>query len=249
MTKHFLAIAALLGLATPVQAHQIWIEQADGQNAIVRFGEFGYNLREASPGLLDKFVKPTATLIAGKGEQKSDATKTANGFTLPFSAAAGDSIVAEDASYPLYTWKQKDKNVTNWYYPAARFITGFAAQQPRLVLDLVPTGQPGQFKLFFKDQPKAKTKVTLVTQSGWSKEGHTDEQGLVKFEMPWKGVYVAEVSFNDRSAGERAGASGTEKYDAVSYATTVTFVIADGLAPIPAGPPATPAGPPATPGK
>ena len=249
MTKLSIAIAALLALVTPSQAHQIWIEQADGQNAVVRFGEFGYNLREASPGLLDKFVKPTGTLVSAKGEQKSDATRTANGFTLPFSAAPGDGIVAEDASYPLYVWKQQDKNVTNWFYPAARYVTSFAAQQPRLLLDLVPTGQPGQFKLFFKDQPKAKTKVTLVTQSGWSKEGHTDEQGLVKFEMPWKGVYVAEVSFNDRSAGERAGASGTEKYDAVSYATTVTFVIADGLAPIPAGPPATPAGPPATPGK
>ena len=249
MTKHFFAIAALLALVTPSQAHQIWIEQADGQNAVIRFGEFGYNLREASPGLLDKFVKPTGSLISTKGEQKSDATKTANGFTLPFSAAPGDGIVAEDASYPLYTWKQQGKEVINWFYPAARFITSFAAQQPKLALDLVPTGQEGQFKLFFKDQPKAKTKVTLVTQSGWSKEALTDEQGLVKFDMPWKGVYVAEVSFNDRSAGERAGASGTEKYEAVSYATTVTYVNTKGLAPIPAGPPTTPAGPPATPAK
>ena len=51
---------------------------------------------------------------------------------------------------------------------------------------------------------------------------------------------MAEVSFNDRSGGERAGANGTEKYDAVSYSTTLTFVKAKGLAPIPAGPPATP---------
>ena len=38
-----------------------------------------------------------------------------------------------------------------------------------------------------------------MTESGWSKEAHTDEQGLVKFDMPWKGTYVAEVSFNDRN--------------------------------------------------
>jgi uncharacterized GH25 family protein len=240
MTKLFIAVVALLGVVTPVQAHQVWIEQSEAQNAVVRFGEFGENLREVSPGLLDKFAKVTGTLISAKGEQKSDATKTANGFALPFKAASGDSIVAEDASYPLYTWKQQDKDVTNWFYPAARFITSFAAQQPKLVLDLVPTGQDGQFKLFFKDQPKAKTKVTLVTESGWSKEGHTDEQGLVKFDMPWKGTYVAEVSFNDRSAGERTGTNGTEKYDAVSYATTVTYVNANGLAPVPAGPPAAP---------
>jgi hypothetical protein len=240
MTKFSIALIALLGVVTSAQAHQIWIEQAEGQNAVVRFGEFGENLREASPGLLDKFVKPNGTHISAKGEQKFDAAKTANGFTLPFRAAAGEGIVAEDASYPLYIWKQQGKDVTNWFYPAARLITGFAAQQPRLVLDLVPTGQEGQFKLFFKNQPKAKAKVTLVTQSGWSKEKYTDEQGLVKFDMPWKGAYVAEVSFNDRASGERAGTNGTEKYDAVSYVTTLTYVRDDGLAPIPSGPPAPP---------
>ncbi|WP_457488799.1 cobalt ABC transporter substrate-binding protein [Tardiphaga sp. P5_C10] len=240
MTKLSIAVITLLGSIASAQAHQIWIEQAEGQNAVIRFGEFGENLREVSPGLLDKFGKPTGTLVSAKGEQKSDATKTANGFTLPFKVAAGDGIVAEDASYPFYTSKQQDKQITGWYYPAARLITGFAEQKPRLVLDLVPTGQDGQFKLVFKDKPKAKTKVTLVTESGWSKEAHTDEQGLVKFDMPWKGTYVAEVSFTDRNSGERAGAHGTEKYDAVSYATTVTYVNANGLPPIPAGPPATP---------
>ncbi len=240
MKKLLLAIVAMSGAVTSAQAHQIWIEQPDGQDAVVRFGEFGENLREASPGLLDKFVKVTGTLVAAKGEQKSGATKTAGGFTLPFKAAAGDSIVAEDATYPFYTTRQQDKQITGWYYPAARLITGFAAQQSRLVLDLVPTGQDGQFKLIFKDQPKAKTKVTLVTQSGWSKEANTDEQGLVTFDMPWKGTYVAEVSFNDRTAGERPSATGPEKYDAVSYATTVTYVNADGLAPLPAGPAAAP---------
>ncbi|MDA9544361.1 cobalt ABC transporter substrate-binding protein [Bradyrhizobium sp. CCBAU 45321] len=244
MIRSFAVVIALLAAVLPARAHQIWIEQADGQNAIVRFGEFGENLREVSPGLLDKLGKVTGTLISAKGEkgeQKSDATKSGDGFRLPFSAAAGDTIVAEDASYPLYVRKQPGKDVNNWFYPAARYITSFAAQQPKLVFDLVPTGQEGQFKLIFKDQPKAKTKVTLVTESGWQKDAHTDEQGHVTFDMPWKGVYVVEVSFNDHNGGERAGTNGTEKYDAVSYSTTVTFVNAKGLAPIPAGPPATPA--------
>ncbi|MGP9811835.1 DUF4198 domain-containing protein [Rhodopseudomonas sp. NSM] len=239
MNKLSFAMLALLGAMNSAQAHQIWIEQADGQNAIVRFGEFGDNLREASPGLLDKFSKPTATLVSAKGEQTVDAAKTATGFTLPFAAKAGEGIVAEDANYPLYTWKQQDKEVRNWFHPAARLITGFAALEPKLALDLVPTGKTGEFKLVFKGQPKPKAKVTLTTQSGWSKEAHTDAQGLVNFEMPWQGVYVAEVSYADRTPGERAG----EKYDAVSYATTLTYVKADGLPPIPAGPAATPAAP------
>ncbi|HZY18995.1 MAG TPA: cobalt ABC transporter substrate-binding protein [Ramlibacter sp.] len=236
-----IALASLAFAASAAQAHQIWIEQPAGQTAVIRFGEFGENLREASPGLLDKFGKPVATLLSAKGEKPADAVKTASGFTLPFAAARGESIVAEDASYPLYTWKQGEKNTTNWYRPAARLITDIAPLQPRLVLDLVPTGRVGEFKLFFRGQPKAKGKVTLVTQSGWSKEGHTDEQGVVRFDMPWQGTYVAEASFNDATAGERTGANGPERYDGVSYATTLTYVKADGVAPIPAGPAAAPA--------
>ena len=240
MNKLSIAIVAALGFAVPAQAHQIWIEQPDAGNATIRFGEFGENLREASPGLLDKFGKPAGTLISAKGERTSDAAKAADGFTLPFKAAPGESIVAEDTQYPLYTWKQGDKDTTNWYHPAARLVTGFAEQQPKLVLDLVPAGQPGRYKLFFKGQPKAKTKVALVTQSGWAKEAETDAQGLVEFDLPWKGPYVAEVSLNDRTPGERPGANGPEKYDGVSYVTTVTYVHPEGLAPVPAGPAAPP---------
>ncbi len=178
--------------------------------------------------------------MSAKGEQAIDARKTPAGFELPVGAGRGDTIVAEDAVYPLYIWKQAGKDTTNWFLPAARLITSFAAQQPRLALDLVPTGNNGEFKLFLKGQPKAKTKVSLVTQSGWAKEGHTDEQGVVKFDMPWKGTYVAEVSVNDRTAGERPGATGPEKYDAVSYVTTVTYVKAGGIAPLSAGPAAAP---------
>lgn len=235
------AAIALLAFANTAQAHQIWIEQPAGQkDAIVRFGEFGENLREASPGLLDKFGKPTATLLSAKGEQHVNARKVSGGYALPFGAARGDSIVAEDAAYPLYKWKQGDKETLNRYYPAARLITSFAPQQPKLALDLVPTGTAGEFKLVFKGQPKAKTKVTLVTQSGWAKEGNTDEQGLVKFDLPWRGTYVAEVSLNDREAGERTVASGAEKFEGSSYVTTLTYVKPDGVAPIPAGPVAAP---------
>jgi hypothetical protein len=240
MTRTSLALLALLALAGPAQAHQIWIEQPEGRDAIVRFGEFGENLREGSPGLLDKFGKPAGTLLSAKGEKASGATKQSDGFVLPFRAAGGDSIVAEDAQYPLYSWKQDGKETINRFYPAARLITGFSEQQPRLPLDLVPAGQPGRFKLVFKGQPRAKTKVTLVTQSGWSKEAHTDEQGVVAFDMPWQGAYVAEVSVDERSAGERAGPQGPEKYEATSYVTTLTYVHPDGLAPIPAAPPAAP---------
>jgi uncharacterized GH25 family protein len=235
MKKLPATVALMLGVATTASAHQIWIEQPDGGNAVVRFGEFGENLREASPGLLDKFGKPSGALVSPSGEKTANAEKFAEGFRLPFEAGQGESIVAEDAAYPLYTWKQGDRATTNWFHPAARLVTGFSEQKPRLVLDLVPSGTPGRFTVFYKDEPRPGAKVTLITQSGWAKEGTTDDRGQVAFDMPWKGRYVAEVSVNERVAGERAGPAGTEKYDAISYVTTLSYVKPDGIEPVPAG--------------
>lgn len=235
-----LTFGALLAVAGAAQAHQIWIEQPAGQNAVIRFGEFGENLREASPGLLDKFVAPTGTLTSSQGEKTAAATKTANGFALPFKASAGEALVAEDTKYPLFTFKRDGQEVTNWYRPSARLATDFSKQKPQLTLDLVPAGKAGEFQLFFQGKPLPKAKVQFVTQSGWAKEAHTDEHGLVTFDMPWKGVYVAEVSHKDTTPGERPGAKGAERYQGVSYVTTTTVVQADGIEPLPAGPAATP---------
>lgn len=235
MRKPLMLVAALAGFSGLANAHQIWIEQ-DGQSAVIRFGEFGDNLRETSPGLLDKFGKPVATLLSASAEKPADGVRRADGFALPFKAAKGESIVAEDPSYPLYSYKTKDGEVHGWYHPAARFVTSFAKLAPRLTLDLVPAGKPGAFQLFHKGQPKAGAKVMLVTQSGWAREAHTDEAGMVSFDMPWQGTYVAEASFDDRSAGERDGG----KYDVINYVTTLTYTKADGLKALPAGPQAVP---------
>ena len=241
MTQYTFRLAMLpllIAAAGAAQAHHIWIEQPADQDdpAIVRFGEFGENLREASPGLLDKFGHVHATLINGKDTQPIDAVKVKNGYALPFRAAAGESIVAEDATYPLYSFKQGEKQTTHWYHPAARFVTGNAAVAPALLLDLVPTGETGQFKVYFRGQPLPKVKVSLVTQSGWAKEVHADAQGQVSFDLPWKGQYVAEVAHTDRTAGERKSPKGDEKYDAVNYVTSLTVLRAEGTEPITAGP-------------
>lgn len=239
---HTLALLTLGSLtAASAQAHQIWLEQAPGaEGATLNFGEFGDNLRETSPGLLDKLGRPMATLLSPRGERQQALTKKPHGFVLPFQAAQGESIVAEDALYPLYAMPQVGPQAKGWYVPAARLVTQWTAQPPRLTFDLVTTGTPGELKVVFKGQALAKVKVNLVTASGWAKEARSDEQGLVKFDLPWRGTYVAEASHSDKTPGERTGLQGPEKYDAASYVTTLTYVQADGLPALPASPAATP---------
>lgn len=235
------ALAVSLGIVVNAQAHSIWIELTSKQSIAIRFGEFAENLREISPGLLDSFGNLTATLISPEGERQLVVTKDANGFTLPAKPGKGESIVVEDQAFPLRKSERNGKEVAVWYRPAARYIVGDSAQTPRLDLDISPTGHAGQFTVTFKGRPLAATDVQVLTQSGWTKQVRTDEQGRASFDMPWKGQYVIEASHTDSTPGERQKSGDTEKYDSVYYATTLGFVKAKGV-PVPsAGSSATPA--------
>jgi hypothetical protein len=226
------AIIAALGFCATVEAHQIWLEQPEGENAILRFGEFGHNLRETTPGLLDNFGAPAAKLFTKGGAKAQTLTKTATGFALPARLAQGERLTAEDARFPIRAFKREGQEVRSWHWPAARFITDFSAQKPSLTLDIVPTGKPGAFKLTFKGAPLPKTEVEILTQSGWKKSAYTSAEGEVTFDLPWRGQYVIEASHIDHAPGERDG----EKYDGVNYVTTLTLIQPTGVAPLPAGP-------------
>lgn len=224
-------VSSLLMLGT-AQAHHVWIEQT-AQGAQLFFGEFGGNLREASPGLLDKFGGPVAQRISAKGSEPLQVSKTATGFGLSARAGKGESIVAEDPAYPSFEIKG-DKPGRGIYVPAARLVTDLGKQEPKLTLDLVPTGVSGkdgtEFQAFFKGQPLPKAKVEVITPSGWSQAHTTDAQGKITTTLPWGGTYVLEMSHSDRNAGERAG----EKYDRASYVTSLTINQSGGLKALPA---------------
>jgi uncharacterized GH25 family protein len=230
-------VSSLLMLGT-AQAHHVWIEQ-NAQGAQLFFGEFGGNLREASPGLLDKFGGPVAQRISAKGSEPLQVSKSATGFGLSARAGKGESIVAEDPAYPSFEIKG-DKPGRGIYVPAARLVTDLAKQEPRLTLDLVPTGVSGkdgtEFQAFYKGQPLPKAKVEVITPSGWAQTHHTDAEGKIKTTLPWSGTYVLEMSHADRSGGERAG----EKYDRASYVTSLTISQPKGIKALPAPAPAAP---------
>ncbi|MFM2087188.1 MAG: hypothetical protein RLZZ237_2057 [Pseudomonadota bacterium] len=232
ITAALLASALFCGTAS---AHQIWLEQND-KVASVYFGEFGDNLREASPGLLDKFTLQNAGLVTAKGTQPLQASKQANAFALSGRVAAGESIIVEENSYP--SWEEKkDGQVTRAIWiPAARLISGHQAQTPALTLDLVPTGQAGQFQVSYQGKPLPQAKVNAVVQSGWAREAYSDEQGLVSFPLPWKGTYVLEVHHEDKTGGQRNGVA----YAKAVLVTTLSLVQPKGVAPMPAPPAAAP---------
>ncbi|WP_349743053.1 DUF4198 domain-containing protein [Roseateles cavernae] len=238
MIKSHQALLAtvLLAAAAGAQAHQIWIEQ-DAAGARLYLGEFGDNLRETSPGMLDKFTQTSATLLTAKGEQAVALDKQASGFVIKTRAIAGESIVGQELGFPSWERKQGDKVERHVWVPAARWVGDFAARAPQLTLDLVPTGQPGQFQVFYKGQPLPEAKVEVVAASGWSREVQADKSGLISVALPWKSAYALEAKHTDKGGVERAG----QKFDVGVYVTTLSFSLPQGLESPPPPPAATPA--------
>ena len=226
-----LAALALALLAPSVaSAHQIWLEQDKG-GAKLYFGEFAQNVREASPGYLDKFPGPTGTRLSGKGEEAVTLSKTATSFTVPAKVGKGETLIAQEPNYPVIERKAGDKTTRTFWNPAARYIADFSPQPPRLTLDIVPTGKPGEFQVVFRGQPLPKAEIGIVAVSGWGQEGHTDEQGKVSFPLPWKGPYLVSIRHVDSTPGKRPAVAGKpeEKYDLASFTTTLSFVTPAGL--------------------
>lgn len=228
-----LAVALSTGSAA---AHQVWIEQQDGK-ARFYFGEFGHNLREISPGLLDRMPVPQAALAGKDGTKPLTAAKGENSIILDGTAGKGESIIAEVADYPAFERKNDGKTVRTVWTPAARYIAGFDVLQPSLTLDIVPTGKIAdgkvEFQVTYKGKPLPKAEVEIVALSGWALTRRTGEDGTFSAAFPWKGPYVIEVKHKDETPGKR----GAENYDVASYVTSLSFTTAEGLE-SPAAPPA-----------
>lgn len=216
--------AVLLACLGTAQAHQVWLENSGGQ-AQLFFGEFNDNLRETSPGALDKFLAtPTLLQQTAGGTQQLAGKQTGTGFS--YQAANQAQTLFASAAYPLIERSQRNESAMLWV-PAARWVNtpAQAVAANAQALDMVPTGQPGQFQVSFNGQALPKAKVQIAAPSGWSREAQSDEQGRVNFALPWKGLYVAEVHHSDKSGGEAQG----KRYGEASYVTTLSFSVQDGM--------------------
>jgi uncharacterized GH25 family protein len=231
-----IVIAALLWLsfAGAASAHALWLEP-DAEGYQLYFGEFGENLREGSPGLLDRFEPvPAAKAFGGAGDTPLKAEKKPTSFQFTGAADGATSVVAEQAR--VTERKQNDKVVRTLGRYSARYVADFGERKPIIPLDIVPTGTPGRFKVFYDGKPLPKAKVEVVTEFGWTRELKTDDAGGIEVGLPWKGTYAIEVAVADGTPGTH----GSQPYDGMRFVTMLTFKVAEGLVAPPRPPVVTP---------
>lgn len=238
--KKSVLVSLVLGLTTMSHAHHIWLEQHT-DHAALYFGEFGQNLREVSPGVLDKLTNPKATKVTvGEPDQVFDLSKLTNAYHAQVKLAEDSSLLVTDPDYAVFERKQGEQVIRGQYVPAARLLGSLQKQQPKLKLDIVPTGQTSantaEFQVWFNQQPLPNVEVDLWTASGWKQTLRTDQDGKLTAAVPWQTVYVLELNHKEQIAGQKNG----QPYDHSSYTTAVTFYQKQGLAQLPAKPAAPP---------
>ena len=260
---------ALLGLCATAQAHQIWLEQPEGENALIRFGEFGENLREASPGLLDNFGSPTAKLFTKTKTKPLTPAKAATGFTLPVRLAPGESLIAEDALFPIRVFRREGQQERGEGGEARSEGRGSGSrgegregregrESPRETRNWYwPAAR--LITDFSAQMPALTLDIVPAKKAGAFKVTFKDKP-LPKTEVQilvqsgWRkkartnadGVVEFDLPWQGQYVIEVSHAERTpgerkgEKYDAINYVTTLTLVQPTGVAPLPAGPAAEP---------
>jgi len=225
--RFVLAALVWLSLSSAAWAHALSIEP-DGAGFQLFYGEFDENLREGSPGLLDRLEPlPAAKAFSPAGAQPLTVEKKATGFVLGGAFAGVDGVVAEQVR--IVERKQGEKVTRTLGRLAARYVADFSERPPLIALDIVPAGKPGAFRAFYDGKPLPNAKIEVAAEFGWKKELKSGADGSFEVVLPWKGTYVIEATLMDATPG----VLGTEPYDAMRFATTLAFRVPAGLEPPP----------------
>lgn len=188
MIRKILCACALSVLAgTSLFAHSVWIEPDDNHQLVIRFAEPSGNF-ERSPGFLDSLTAPMAFQripAATNAPTGLNVAKKTDCFALADVAAT--NIVCVETSFTVRA-ARKPLFYARWQ-PA-----GAGAGTPLLTLDLVPTGKPGEARLYLRGKPLGSAKATLATPTGDEKEFTADAEGCFHVPTTEPGVYLLTVA-------------------------------------------------------
>ncbi|SOZ17555.1 DUF4198 domain-containing protein [Cupriavidus taiwanensis] len=227
MTR-LMQIAAVVGGLTagmPAGAHYLWLEQGKAEGHLY-FGEYEETLRERSPGRLDEMPGPEFRVVGWDGKVTAlNARREAGGFRFAV-PAKGATVLASESRYAVKDWTKYNLGIVKpmFYARLTGILPPQANPEETLTLDILPTGNAGEFRVIFRNAPLATTEVRIIAPNAWTREATTDNQGLVRFTFPWKGQYILHAVYLERSAGTFDGS----KYEAVRHRATATITVPTG---------------------
>lgn len=204
-----LAVALLLSVAD-ARAHAVWIELLNGK-IIARFAEPSGNY-EKSPGFLDSLSGPSAFTVITNAAVMIESPKSTNHFQLV--DAATTNVAGVESIFTVRAGRKP-------HFYARWQPVGAGAGTPMLTFDLVPTGKPGEVRVYFRGQPVGGLKATLRTPDDTEKEIPVDAEGYVRFESRQSGLHLLTIAHHREAiAGSHLG----KAYHQTSHNTALSWV-------------------------
>lgn len=178
-----LALASLSLWPLTASAHSLWIEPLPDGNACVRFAQWGDEY-EVSPGHLDSFVDVSGWVLDAEGKPTLfDVAKKHDHFLLG-KGAANQPIFAQ-AQFTVRKLHD-DKPARAPIFYCRWQPEGAGAGTPALTMDIVPTGKPGEARVYFRGKPLADVEVVYFAPSKDEQKLRSDAEGLVQAPDPTK---------------------------------------------------------------
>ena len=188
MTRKLIASLTLLALTVaPSFAHSVWIEPGEDKQPVIRFAEPSGNL-ERSPGHLDSLTVPMVFQTAPASTNAPvtmHVAKQKDHYAI--AGVSSTNIIGVETSFTVRAGR-KPSFYARWQ-PA-----GAGEGKPLLTLDLVPTGKPGEARLYLRGQPRGGVKATLLTPNGDEKEFTADADGYIRVPATEPGLYLLTVA-------------------------------------------------------
>ena len=203
-----MALLALVGLSSTVNAHEIWVERDGTGPARIYLGEPAEALPEGGD---PEFAK----LKAPKIVPASKAAQVRKTGYIEVAAPAGDVRVIDDTVFE--PWGEEGKKEGVIYYARA----GRTQAKAGLPLEIVPTAaNADSFTLVRDGKPVPAAKLTVISPDKWSKAFITDAQGRVALPIKDKGRYI--LSATQEEKGDLTLAN--QKVATLYHMATLTFV-------------------------
>jgi hypothetical protein len=243
---YYFVLVLLIGvLSVSAPAHEVWIEDTPDGQLVVRFAEYGDDF-EKSPGPLDAlnplsaWSSRTETLkegaAAGKGGPESrqgherqdlgmDSAETVqikknkDHFLLVGLSSTKAAQMESDFTV-MGTPENSEKPARKPFFYARWQPPGAIASQPSLNFDIVPTGNAGEARVFFRGKPLPAVKVKFHPPEGAEEELISDNAGLIHFDDSKPGFYLL-CAAHQREA--TSGFSRGKAYDVISHNCSLSW--------------------------
>ena len=186
-----LAVSTLLQLAA--SAHSLWIEELPGHAGLgVRFAQWGDEY-ETSPGHLDDFTQVSGWKPDDKGlPHLFEVIKKKDHFFLG-KVEAGRPAFAQAQFTVRRLHEDKPSRAPIFY---CRWQPdGAGAGTPAMTMDIVPTGKPGEARVYFRGKPLGGVELLFFSPKVSDQKLQADAEGYVRApDITKPGQYLLAVA-------------------------------------------------------